>query len=179
MPKPSAVNRDLVKALFIKGLPASEIAPQFGISPNQVRVWATRGKWIQERTANEVLKPLVLQDVASEFSNMTITIARSLLLKLQEFRMGNVREVKDAASALSNASATARRWLGLDDDRVSRHLHVHVMRDAALVADAGPGAQPVIDVGSEVQSVVSGAQNVSVCPTNEGSSLEVVDGQGE
>lgn len=158
--------------MWLNGICASQISSQLGVKVSTIRQWVVRYGWKRdakvEQPITEQLEAAVREDVAARITALAIEQSERIIGVIRDNKVKTLSDAKTAGAALATASATARKWLGLDNaPNVSTHLHYHVMRDAQAALKRG-----VIDVDvvESAESAVDAAAGSVTSPVDPGSS---------
>lgn len=114
-------QRERAKALYMAGLPPSEIAVRLGINRNTLRIWGNRGKWPTDKKRASQASAAILDHVT------TMTMADSILQhqkrvsavvdvhidSLSSFQPVQAKEFVEVGQALKHLDDVGRRNLGM------------------------------------------------------------------
>ncbi len=129
MPEPLAIDRELVRSLWLQGFTHREIEERTGVKSATLRAWIVRLGWKHEgvviRPAPDTLKIPDMQASAERLAQLTVEQCERILCRVRDSRLDTIKECRDSAAALSAAYAAARRALGLDAPQLTGQLHLH------------------------------------------------------
>lgn len=146
MPAALPVDQTLAKELYLNGMSLTQVSKRTGVKLMTLGAWKNRGNWDAERLQPDSSEDTAVQDAAKALSSQSLTLSSRVLCKAEKIGIESTGDLKNVAAAIASAVGVARKALGLDDNQVQRHVHVHVMdscRSQAIVDT------DVIDLPSE------------------------------
>lgn len=117
------------EALYMTGLPPSEIAQRLGIKYNKLRLWCQRGKWTERKRQMQqghaaLLDKTVAMTLADNVLHHQKRVAQvyeGKIDSLSKFNPVEAKEFVEVSQALKNFDDVGRRNLGLSDESDSKN----------------------------------------------------------
>lgn len=169
MPKPLAVDKSIIQALFIQGFRPDEISKKTGVQPGTIRVWSRRYGWLPaKQQASELLSrsvstqaiiaPLLAKSVAKASNAVRQGLAETMLNSLPALKAAkaptSLASIAQQQEKLAPLVDNARKLFGWDNERVSQSVVSVASLDSAAALESAP-SQQAIDVPTDA----SPAQN--------------------
>lgn len=161
MPVALPIDKDLAKELYTNGMTLTDIAAKTGVKLATLSKWKARDRWEEERLHPDGDPSTAIAASAKCLSNQALTIASRVLTKLEKMAITSPRDARDIASGLSTAYMSARKALGLDDERLGT-INITMVNT--------PGQAFVID-----KSAARDVESETVYPSASGDALQLRD----
>jgi hypothetical protein len=168
MHKALPIDREALRAAYLKGLPLCDLAKQFNVNENTIRSWASRGKW--QRSAQQAAQIVQLHaiDAMVAQSNRHLakmgTLAERAIDVLNDKPLSNMQfaELEQLARVADTFDKIARRTYGLD--QAANQARPVLAVNVTINQDTKQHAQERI---IDVESVALGAPELSEADDNE------------
>jgi len=178
MPEALDVDREIVKALFIQGFTATQVARKTNLNPSTVSTWAHRGKWVSLRAKTDAALTngtnghgteqgrVIKAEVSAESARCRQMLSDQLLQVLLALAGISIEKTKDKlrerCDLLASIVGSAKVVHGWDNESTPGLAGLSELRMLREALAPRPPAGEVVDV-QEVKPVL--APDVSIPPT--------------